>query len=53
MVQQRTNKDDSEIYDSFLALFDNLPVENETSGLVLFLNGLILAFSCFDVSKGK
>ena len=47
--------DDSDLYDDLLSILNQMPVENETSGLVLFLNGLVIAASSsyYDVKQGQ
>jgi hypothetical protein len=53
IAQSRQSKvldDDSDLYDDLLSIFNQMPVENETSVLILFLNGLVIAVSCYWVS---
>lgn len=54
LAQSRQSKvldDDSDLYDDLLSIFNQMPVENETSGLTLFLNGLVIAICCFGIQR--
>jgi hypothetical protein len=54
LAQSRQSKvldDDSDLYDDLLSIFNQMPIENETNGFFLALNGFVIAASCYDVKK--